>query len=54
VKARHPEIPWRDIADAGNLYRHEYDNVSADRVFRTASHDLQALIAVVRTELSRE
>jgi uncharacterized protein with HEPN domain len=42
------------IADAGNLYRHEYDNVSADRVFKTASQDLNALIEVVRLELARE
>jgi len=54
VKARHPQIPWRDIADAGNLYRHEYDNVSADRVFKTASQDLSALIEAVRAEFARE
>jgi uncharacterized protein with HEPN domain len=23
VKARHPSIPWRQMADAGNKYRHE-------------------------------
>jgi uncharacterized protein with HEPN domain len=24
LKARHPEIPWTDMAGAGNVYRHEY------------------------------
>lgn len=52
VKARHPQIPWRDIADAGNLYRHAYDDVSADRVFKTATEDLRALIDAVRSELA--
>ena len=23
LKDRHPEVQWRDIADAGNVYRHE-------------------------------
>ncbi|HEY0524017.1 MAG TPA: HepT-like ribonuclease domain-containing protein [Stellaceae bacterium] len=23
LKARHPQIPWRDIAGAGNVYRHD-------------------------------
>ena len=22
LKARHPEVPWRQIAGAGNVYRH--------------------------------
>jgi uncharacterized protein with HEPN domain len=24
LKARHPDIPWRDMAAAGNFYRHNY------------------------------
>ena len=24
TKLRHPEVPWRNIADAGNIYRHDY------------------------------
>jgi uncharacterized protein with HEPN domain len=23
-KARHPEIAWREMAGAGNMYRHDY------------------------------
>lgn len=26
VKARHPEIEWQRAADAGNVYRHAYEN----------------------------
>lgn len=54
VRARHPEIPWRDIADAGNLYRHAYDDVSPSRIFKTANDDLAALLKVVREELALE
>jgi uncharacterized protein with HEPN domain len=25
LKARHPSIQWRDMAAAGNIYRHEYE-----------------------------
>jgi uncharacterized protein with HEPN domain len=24
VKANHPDIPWRDVAGIGNIFRHEY------------------------------
>ena len=27
LKARHPEVPWQAIADAGNFYRHSYERV---------------------------
>ncbi len=53
LKARHPHLPWRDIADAGNVYRHEYDNVAADFVFKTATADLPLLLAAVEQELRR-
>jgi uncharacterized protein with HEPN domain len=32
LKARHPGIPWREIAGAGNVYRHDYQDVAAPRV----------------------
>ncbi len=28
LTARHPNVPWEKIRAAGNIYRHEYDNVS--------------------------
>ena len=33
LKTRHPEIAWRDIAGAGNVYRHDYQDVAAPRVW---------------------
>src|SRR5690242_7119740 len=29
LKARHPSIPWRKMAAAGNIYRHQYEDVAA-------------------------
>ncbi|WP_245516540.1 DUF2283 domain-containing protein [Methylobacterium segetis] len=52
VRGRHPQIPWRQIADAGNVYRHRYDNVSASLVRGTAEECMTEIIAVCRTELA--
>lgn len=44
---RHPHLPWRAIMDAGNFYRHEYDNVAEDFVWRTVQQRLPDLLAAV-------
>ncbi|MFC5557358.1 HepT-like ribonuclease domain-containing protein [Methylobacterium iners] len=51
AKARHPQIPRRDVADAGNLYRHGYHRVALDIVWKTVHDELPKIIAVCRTEL---
>ena len=33
LKARHPSIAWRDMVGAGNIYRHDYENVAAQHVY---------------------
>ena len=48
---RHPHVPWRQMADAGNVYRHRYDNVSARLVWRTVHDRLPEVVAVCRAEL---
>ena len=52
LKARHPEIPWRDIAGAGNIYRHDYEDVLERVLWQTLAHDLPPLLAVVTDELA--
>jgi len=47
LKARHPSIAWRDMAGAGNIYRHDYEDV-ADAV----QIDLPPLRAVIAHELA--
>ncbi|HEY5105248.1 MAG TPA: HepT-like ribonuclease domain-containing protein [Caulobacteraceae bacterium] len=53
LKARHPDLPWRDIADAGNVYRHAYDNVAADFVYKTVTQDLASILSMARREQDR-
>jgi uncharacterized protein with HEPN domain len=52
IKARHPELPWPDIAGAGNVYRHDYEDVLDQIVWQTA-HGLEPLAHIVRAELAR-
>ena len=54
LKARHPEIPWRDIAGAGNIYRHDYEDVLERVLWQTLQHDLPPLLVVVMDELAQE
>jgi uncharacterized protein with HEPN domain len=53
TKKRHPSIPWKEMAAAGNIYRHEYEAVAAPRVWRTVKDSLPPLRAVVLIELNR-
>jgi uncharacterized protein with HEPN domain len=53
LKRRHPDIPWADMAGAGNVYRHDYEGVSERMVWRTLQRRLDQLYAVVATELAR-
>jgi uncharacterized protein with HEPN domain len=54
LKARHPDIPWREMAAAGNFYRHNYEDVTPRRVWKTLQEDLFPLRAVIEQELGRE
>jgi uncharacterized protein with HEPN domain len=51
LKARHPSIPWKDIAGAGNVYRHDYEDVAAKLVWDTVQLALPELQAVVEQEI---
>ena len=54
LKARHPQMPWREMAAAGNFYRHNYEDVLPRRVWKTVHEDLPALRAVIEDELATE
>ena len=49
---RHSTLPWRKIADAGNIYRHEYEAVDDVTVWDTLN-ELEALRLVVEQELGK-
>jgi uncharacterized protein with HEPN domain len=51
LKARHPGIQWREMAGAGNIYRHDYEDVAATRVWATITVALPPLRAAVEREL---
>jgi len=53
LKARHPEIPWRQVADIGNVLRHEYQRVAPDVLWRLVQDDLPSLEGVCREELAK-
>lgn len=52
MKARHPQIPWADMAGAGNVYRHDYEDVQQRLVWGVVKNRLPELLAVVECELS--
>jgi uncharacterized protein with HEPN domain len=52
IKARHPEVPWRQIAAAGNIYRHGYDVVVPEVIWETAQTGFTALRSAVEAELA--
>ena len=48
---RHPDLPWPQIAAAGNVYRHEYPTVRTDMGWDTVKIALPPLLAAIETEL---
>ena len=53
LKARHPAIPWKQIAGAGNVYRHDYEDVAAHLVWDTVHRALPALRIAIDDEIAR-
>ncbi len=43
LKRKHPEIEWRKIAGARDIFVHEYFGVRLDRVWKTIKTDLPKL-----------
>jgi|SRR5437868_14634999 len=54
LKVRHPTISWKQMAGAGNVYRHNYEDVAAQFIWDTVQHALPALKAVLEQEIARE
>jgi uncharacterized protein with HEPN domain len=53
LKARHPAIGWKQMAGAGNVYRHDYEDVAAQFVWDTVQLALPSLREVIEMEISR-
>ena len=52
LKARHPEIPWRQVAGIGNIIRHDYEHVAHDVLWHVVNNDLPPLEKICRDELA--
>jgi uncharacterized protein with HEPN domain len=52
LKARHPSIAWKNMAGAGNVYRHEYEDVAVSFVWVVLEDHLPPLRIVVEQELA--
>jgi uncharacterized protein with HEPN domain len=50
-KQRFPEIPWKDVAASGSIYRHNYEGVLEHRIWDTIHEALPPLRAIVDAEL---
>ena len=53
LKTRHPQIAWRDMRNAGNTYRHCYDDVAPTLVWTTVLQSLPPLLGVIESELAK-
>ena len=51
VKSRHTEVPWERMAGAGNVYRHDYEDVLASILWNTVHGHLGALDHAAQAEL---
>ncbi|UGA43619.1 DUF86 domain-containing protein [Bradyrhizobium quebecense] len=52
LKARHPGIAWKQMAGAGNVYRHDYEDVAAQLVWETVEQALPPLRVVIEHEIA--
>jgi uncharacterized protein with HEPN domain len=52
LKARHPSIAWKDMAGAGNVYRHDYDDVAGKLVWDTVQLALPPLQTILTAEIA--
>jgi uncharacterized protein with HEPN domain len=53
MKARHTGIAWKQMAGAGNVYRHDYEDVAAEFVWETVQRALLPLKTAVEQEIAR-
>jgi uncharacterized protein with HEPN domain len=52
LKSRHTSIAWKQMAGAGNVYRHDYEDVAARYVWDTVHLALPPLRLAIKGELA--
>ena len=53
LKAQHPAVPWRNVADVGNILRHAYQSVDPRILWEVATRDVAILRAAVQQMLDQ-
>ena len=53
-QARFSHLPWRDMEDAGNVYRHVYDKLSTSRILATIRNHVPAMIEAAMAAVGDE
>jgi uncharacterized protein with HEPN domain len=53
LKARHPDLAWREVSDFRNILAHGYTELRFELIWDTIVRDLPDLKTVAREELSR-
>jgi uncharacterized protein with HEPN domain len=53
-RSRHPQVPWRDVADLRHRLIHGYDTVNFDILWTIIQHDLPPLIAQLAAIIEEE
>jgi uncharacterized protein with HEPN domain len=48
LRAKHPEVPWREAAAFRDFVAHAYDKVTPARVWAVVADELPALLAQLR------
>jgi uncharacterized protein with HEPN domain len=54
LRAKHPQIPWRDMTSMRNRLIHAYFDVNLNILWRTVTEDLPPLIANIERILAQE
>ncbi|MGD0186537.1 MAG: HepT-like ribonuclease domain-containing protein [Roseiarcus sp.] len=52
LRERRRDLPWRAITGAGNVYRHDYDNVAEEFVWRTIKESVPDLLVAIEEEIA--
>jgi uncharacterized protein with HEPN domain len=53
LKARHEDVDWVAVRDAGNVYRHAYELVTEERIWDTVTKRLDPVERAIAAELRR-
>jgi len=52
LKDAHPDVPWREIAAIGNVFRHAYQRVDDRVAWNVIAHHLAPLETAIRAALA--